>query len=121
MKERFANIREDKLLEFCQDSAALLASALCLCKAKVRGECAEDHAEVLLPRVGRMAVLLDVLQLRYGDASGGAYGSRGRKKACAQPVKVRAQTIWKYGTDPCDYSIAHGSFFSNTFSWRMNI
>lgn len=69
VKERFAQIPEDKLLEYAQDAATLLTSTLCLCKAESRDEYDEKNTSFLLARIGKMAVLLDVLQLRYGDAS----------------------------------------------------
>ena len=69
VKERFAKIPADRLLEYSQDAATLLASTLCLCKAEARDEYNEANTSFLLARIGKMAVLLDVLQLRYGDAS----------------------------------------------------
>lgn len=69
VKERFAQISADRLLEYAQDAATLLASTLCLCKAETRDEYDEANTSFLLARIGKMAVLLDILQLKFGDAA----------------------------------------------------
>ena len=67
--ERLASESEEKdLLNLAQDVAIKLASAL----GDARHELGQDDPEVdvdnVLRKVARVAVLLDALQLKYGDA-----------------------------------------------------
>ncbi|MBQ2785943.1 MAG: hypothetical protein IJF02_05520 [Oscillospiraceae bacterium] len=70
--ERMVEESEEKdLLDLAQDAAIKLAAAL----GDVRHglefeefEAPKYEAEMLVRKIGRMAVLLDALQLKYGDA-----------------------------------------------------
>ena len=69
--EKLAEIREAELLDIAQCIAALLTGDLTQAKtAALSGQAmTPEEANMLRCRIGRMAVMLDVLQLRYGDAA----------------------------------------------------
>ena len=69
--EQLAEIREAELLDLAQGIAALLTGDLTQAKtAALSGKAmTPEEANMLRCRIGRMAVMLDVLQLRYGDAA----------------------------------------------------
>ena len=69
--EKLAEIREAELLDIAQGIAALLAGELTQAKGHaVAGEpLTLGDLDMLRARIGRMAVMLDVLQMRYGDAA----------------------------------------------------
>ena len=69
--EEMAASDELQLLDLSQDIAIRLIRELADIKTSVRNEIEvfPQEIEMLLLRIGRMAVMLDVLQLRYGDAA----------------------------------------------------
>ena len=69
--EQLAEIREAELLDIAQGISALLTGELTQAKGHaLAGEpLTMEELDVLRARIGRMAVMLDVLQLRYGDAA----------------------------------------------------
>lgn len=69
--EEMAASDELQLLDLSQDIAIRLIRELADIKISVRNEIEvfPQEIEMLLMRIGRMAVMLDVLQLRYGDAA----------------------------------------------------
>ena len=69
--EQLAEIREAELLDIAQGIAALLTGDLTQAKSHaLAGEpLPMEDLDMLRVRIGRMAVMLDVLQLRYGDAA----------------------------------------------------
>ena len=72
VKEKMAAIEdEEQLLDIAQDITIRLANELDDAKNYIRndGEVFSAEVEVLRLRIGRMAVMLDVLQLRYGDCA----------------------------------------------------
>ena len=67
--ERMADESEEKeLLDLAQDAAIKLAAALGDVRHSLEFEEQGIETATLLRKVARMAVLLDVLQLKYGDA-----------------------------------------------------
>ena len=56
------------LLDLAQDAAIKLASSLNDARHTLEFDEPEENVGTILRRVGRMAVLLDALQLVYGDA-----------------------------------------------------
>lgn len=70
--ERMASESSEKeLLDLAQDAAIKLAAALGDVRRGLEFEEFEDpkyETEMLVRKIGRMAVLLDALQLLYGDA-----------------------------------------------------
>ena len=69
--EEMAALDELPLLDLSQDIAIRLIGELADMKAAIRNEreVFPQEIEMLRMRIGRMAVMLDVLQLRYGDAA----------------------------------------------------
>lgn len=69
--EQLAEIREAELLDLAQGIAALLTGDLTQAKSHaLAGEpLPMEDLDMLRVRIGRMAVMLDVLQLRYGDTA----------------------------------------------------
>lgn len=69
--EEMAASDEMQLLDLSQDIAIRLIGDLADIKADIQngGEIFPMEIEMLRMRIGRMAVMLDVLQLRYGDAA----------------------------------------------------
>lgn len=69
--EQLSEINEEQLLDLAYGVATMLCAEICMTKIEARsGTDTKDEAkEMLLCRIGRMAVVLDVLQLRYGDAA----------------------------------------------------
>lgn len=69
--EEMAASDELQLLDLSQDIAIRLIGELADMKAAIRieREVFPQEIEMLRMRIGRMAVMLDVLQLRYGDAA----------------------------------------------------
>lgn len=69
--EQLAEIREAELLDIAQGIAALLTGDLTKAKshALAREPLTLEELDMLRVRIGNMAVMLDVLQLRYGDAA----------------------------------------------------
>lgn len=69
--EEMAKADELQLLDLSQDIAIRLIGDLADIKASVRNEVEvfPQEIEMLRLRIGRMAVMLDVLQLCYGDAA----------------------------------------------------
>ena len=71
IKEQLAESDELQLLDLTQDTLIRLAGSIGDAKAMAR---TGDHHDHMLPdelkrRIARVAVLMDVLQLRYGDAA----------------------------------------------------
>lgn len=56
------------LLDVAQDSAIKLASSLGDARHALEFDDPEENVDTIIRRVARMAVLLDALQLVYGDA-----------------------------------------------------
>lgn len=71
IKEKLSQIDEKELLDLAQDIAIRLAADLGQAKICVRDpEVLQEEVESLIcGRIGRMAVMLDVLQLRYCDCA----------------------------------------------------
>lgn len=71
VKDELANSDVMQLLDIAQDCAIRLATTLGDQKADVRNGEEYDPTlrSVLTRRIARMAVMLDVLQLRYSDAA----------------------------------------------------
>ena len=72
VKEKLANIEDEtQLLDIAQDIAIRLANELADAKNYIRtdGEVFSAEVEIMRLRVGRIAVMLDVLQMRYGDCA----------------------------------------------------
>lgn len=71
VKEALADSDERQMLDLAQDIAIRLAADLGQAKIMARDpETMPDEIEGLLhSRIARMAVMLDVLQLRYGDCA----------------------------------------------------
>ena len=69
--ENFSESEEPELLDLAQHIATALCNDLSQLKAAVRFQepTEEEKAYMVLHNIGRMAVMLDVLQLRYGDAA----------------------------------------------------
>ena len=69
--EEMAASDELQLLDLSQDIAIRLANELTCIKATIdkAKEAFPEQIDMLLLRIGRMAVMLDVLQLRYGDCA----------------------------------------------------
>lgn len=69
--EEMAASDELQLLDLSQDIAIRLANELTCIKATIdkAKEAFPEQIDMLLMRIGRMAVMLDILQLRYGDAA----------------------------------------------------
>lgn len=69
--EEMAASDELQLLDLSQDIAIRLANELTCVKATISKGIGpfEEQVGMLLMRIGRMAVMLDILQLRYGDAA----------------------------------------------------
>lgn len=57
-----------RILDVAQDAAIKLANALGDARHELEFDSPEEDVSSILRRVGRMAVLLDALQLLYGDA-----------------------------------------------------
>ena len=69
VKEKLANSDEMQLLDLAQDCAIKLACTLADAKGMLRGgESVRILCSDMTRRIARMAVMLDVLQLRYADA-----------------------------------------------------
>lgn len=66
--EQLAGIDEEELLNLAQDMAIRLAGNIADMRLSLRMEETTDATD-LLHRVGTLAVMLDVLQLRYGDTT----------------------------------------------------
>lgn len=67
--ERFAETTPaEEILEITQDMATRLAVALSDVKHSLGDEDELEYREDLIRRVGKLAVLLDVIQIRFGDA-----------------------------------------------------
>lgn len=71
VKEGLAESDGKELLDLALHTAVQLAAAISEAKANVRAEDVtdDDVAFLIGSRVGRMAVMLDVLQLKYGDCA----------------------------------------------------
>lgn len=72
VKEKLAGIDDEmQLLDIAQDLTIRLANELDEAKNYIRTDegIFSAEVEVLRLRIGRMAVMLDVLQLRYGDCA----------------------------------------------------
>lgn len=69
--EGLAQTNELQLLEMAQDSAVYLAAGLVVMKGMLfeTDKIAEHMFGTIRQRIARVAVLLDALQLRYGDCS----------------------------------------------------
>ena len=71
IKEQLAESDEMQLLDLAQDSVIRLACSIGNAKAASRAEEEVDYIlrDELRRRIARVAVLMDVLQFRYGDAA----------------------------------------------------
>lgn len=71
IKEELAESDPLQLLDLAQDTLIRLACSIGDAKIAVRESMAPDYvlADELKRRIARVAVLMDVLQLRYGDAA----------------------------------------------------
>ena len=71
IKEQLANSDEYQLLDLTQDTLIRLAVSIGDAKIAVRDGDPLDHItrDALKRRIARVAVLMDVLQLRYDDAA----------------------------------------------------
>lgn len=71
IKETLAESDPNQLLDLAQDTLIRLACSLGDTKIAQREEMPPDYilADELKRRIARVAVLMDVLQLRYGDAA----------------------------------------------------
>ena len=69
--EAVAEGDELQLLEMAQDCAVRLSSELAIMKSMIYGDgkLTDYEREVIRLRIARMLVMLDALQLRYGDCS----------------------------------------------------
>lgn len=63
---------EEQLLDLAQDTVIRLASELACMKADIRSGIGytKKDTDVLRMRIARVAVMMDVLQMRYGDCAG---------------------------------------------------
>ena len=71
VKEQLAESEEGQLLDLAQDTLIRLAVSIGDAKVTVRAGDPLDHItrDELKRRIARVAVLMDVLQLRYDDAA----------------------------------------------------
>lgn len=71
VKEQIAATDEQLLLDLAQDLAIHLAANLGRARVTSRemDTTGEDVADLIRTHVGKVAVILDVLQIRYGDCS----------------------------------------------------
>ena len=71
VKEKLAGIDEEKLLDLAQHCAITLAAKLGSARALCGDEeyTAEEIEDKICSSIGRMAVMLDILQLRYCDCA----------------------------------------------------
>lgn len=70
IKEELAQSDEYQLLDLTQDTLIRLACSLGDAKTALRADERQDYVLYdLKRRIARVAVLMDVLQLRYGDAA----------------------------------------------------
>ena len=69
--EEMAASDELQLLDLSQDIAIRLGYELACMKVNIRTDQGyyQPQIDILRLRIGRMAVMLDILQLRYGDAA----------------------------------------------------